>query len=107
MRPLVAISIGLIKVYRYTFSAFAGRSCRYLPTCSEYAEGAINGHGFWRGGWMALARISRCRPGGADGYDPVPLAGPQGVPWWAPWRYGRWRGVLTQGTARTDEQDKL
>jgi putative membrane protein insertion efficiency factor len=79
-----------ILLYRYTLSAFIGRECRYLPTCSEYALEAIDRHGAWVGAWMALARISRCHPWGASGFDPVPddTRRPQ---WWAPWRHGRWR----------------
>ncbi|HRJ69084.1 MAG TPA: membrane protein insertion efficiency factor YidD, partial [Beijerinckiaceae bacterium] len=57
--------IGLIRLYRYTLSAFMGRTCRYLPTCSEYTEEAIRRHGAWAGGWIGFARICRCRPGGA------------------------------------------
>ena len=48
---------GLIRVYRYTLSSFVGRTCRHLPTCSEYADIAIGRFGLWRGGWMALARF--------------------------------------------------
>jgi hypothetical protein len=81
----------LIFLYRVTFSAFTGRWCRYAPTCSEYADEAIARHGLWAGSWMALARLCRCRPGGGDGFDPVPEnpradAGPL-----TPWRYGVWR----------------
>ena len=63
---------GLIRLYRYTLSSLVGRTCRHLPTCSEYAEIAIGRFGLWRGGWMALARFWRCRPFGTDGFDPVP-----------------------------------
>ena len=81
----------LIFLYRVTFSAFLGRWCRYAPTCSEYADEAIARHGLWAGGWMGVARLCRCRPGGGDGFDPVPKtlrkdAGPL-----TPWRYGVWR----------------
>lgn len=83
---------GLILVYRVTFSAFAGRACRYAPTCSEYADEAIRRHGLWAGGWMGVARICRCRPGGGEGFDPVPEAlNPLATPA-TPWRYARWRG---------------
>ncbi len=61
---------GLIKLYRYTLSSVMGRTCRHLPTCSEYADIAIGRFGLWRGGWMALARFSRCRPLGTHGFDP-------------------------------------
>ena len=81
-----------ILVYRYTLSAFAGRECRYLPTCSEYAVEAIDKNGAWKGLWLALARLARCNPWGASGYDPAPDLSTEQHPWWAPWRYGRWRG---------------
>ena len=61
-----------IVVYRYTLSAFIGRECRYLPTCSEYAIEAIDRHGAAKGAWLALRRIARCHPWGGSGYDPVP-----------------------------------
>ena len=47
--------------------------CRFWPTCSTYALEALQRHGAVRGGWMALRRIARCRPGGGFGVDPVPL----------------------------------
>ncbi len=82
-----------IIVYRYTFSAFAGRECRYLPTCSEYAEEAIERNGAWKGFWLALSRLARCNPWGPSGFDPVPDLRDEYHPWWAPWRFGRWSGA--------------
>ena len=82
-----------ILLYRYTLSLVFGRSCRHLPTCSEYADDAIGRHGLWAGGWMALARMSRCRPLGSHGFDPVPAALPPQARWYTPWRYGRWTSV--------------
>lgn len=81
---------GLIRVYRYTLSAFVGRTCRHLPTCSEYTDDAIARHGLWRGGWMGVARFWRCRPFGSSGFDPVPEVLPTFAAWYVPWRYGRW-----------------
>ncbi len=81
----------LIRIYRYTLSALIGRDCRHLPTCSEFADEAIDRHGLWAGGWMALARILRCHPFGTSGLDFVPQALPAGARWYLPWRYGRWR----------------
>ena len=89
--PFKFAAVLLITLYRYTLSAFVGRSCRHLPTCSEYTRDAIWQFGFWPGGWMGLARFWRCRPGGTHGYDPVPEAVPERGRWYAPWRYGRWR----------------
>ncbi|NOZ41853.1 MAG: membrane protein insertion efficiency factor YidD [Alphaproteobacteria bacterium] len=68
---------GLITVYRYTLSPLLGKNCRYLPTCSEYAEQAIDRFGAFRGGLLALRRIGRCHPLGGHGYDPVPEQEPQ------------------------------
>ena len=75
--PFKFAAVLLITLYRYTLSAFVGRSCRHLPTCSEYTRDAIWQFGFW--------------PGGTHGYDPVPEAVPERGRWYAPWRYGRWR----------------
>ena len=85
--------IGLVRLYRYTLSAFIGRTCRYLPSCSEYTEEALRRHGAWAGGWIGLARICRCRPGGDSGLDFVCEALPARARWYLPWRYGRWRGT--------------
>ena len=46
--------------------------CRFFPTCSEYASEAITTHGPWRGLWLTVRRLSRCRPFGPSGFDPVP-----------------------------------
>ena len=86
---------GFIFLYRVTFSAIAGRACRYGPSCSEYADEAIRRHGLWAGGWMGLARICRCRPGGGSGFDPVPTQPQEDAHPFAPWRYGRWRGPFS------------
>ena len=67
-----AILIGAITVYRYSLSAFMGRQCRFLPTCSDYALDAVRKHGAWKGGRLALRRIGRCHPWGGSGFDPVP-----------------------------------
>jgi len=81
----------LILFYRVTFSMIAGRFCRYAPTCSEYADEAIAKHGLWAGGWMGLARVCRCRPGGGAGFDPVPETLRADANPLMPWRYGVWR----------------
>lgn len=47
-------------------------SCRYQPSCSAYAIGALERYGAWRGGWLAAKRLLRCHPWGGSGYDPVP-----------------------------------
>lgn len=62
----------LIRLYQVTLSGLVPNVCRYQPTCSRYAEEAISRHGVFRGGWLALRRLGRCRPRGGSGYDPVP-----------------------------------
>ncbi|WP_299702997.1 membrane protein insertion efficiency factor YidD [uncultured Pontibacter sp.] len=64
--------LALIWVYRNMISPLKPATCRYTPTCSAYALGAVNKHGPFKGGWMALKRIGRCHPWGGSGYDPVP-----------------------------------
>ncbi|MTI10166.1 membrane protein insertion efficiency factor YidD [Curvivirga aplysinae] len=72
-RNVVLYSLkGLVLLYRYTLSSFMGRNCRYMPSCSEYALEALDIHGPFKGGWLALKRIGRCNPWGGSGYDPVP-----------------------------------
>jgi putative membrane protein insertion efficiency factor len=84
---------GLIKAYRYSFSALVGFHCRHLPTCSDYADDALDRFGLWAGGWMTLARLCRCHPWGTSGLDVVPATLPPGSHWYLPWRFGRWRGT--------------
>lgn len=88
--PRLALRLPIL-AYRYSFSMLMGRQCRYLPTCSSYAEEAILRHGAWPGAFMAAARLCRCHPWGADGFDPVPDDLPPAGRWYAPWRYGVWR----------------
>ena len=80
----------LVKLYRYTLSPLIGFHCRYLPTCSDYADQALERHGLWAGGWMTLARLLRCHPWGSSGLDFVPGALPSRARWYLPWRYGKW-----------------
>lgn len=89
----VALARGLIAAYRLTLSPLIGYQCRHLPTCSQYADEAIESHGLWAGGWMTLARLLRCHPFGTSGLDFVPGTPPANARWYLPWRYGRWRGV--------------
>ncbi|MEM7695172.1 MAG: membrane protein insertion efficiency factor YidD [Pseudomonadota bacterium] len=90
MRPVTATLRGLIFCYRVLLSPLLGRQCRYFPTCSEYADEALRRHGAWQGGFLAVARISRCRPGAPAGFDPVPDLPPEAAR--RPWAYARWTG---------------
>jgi len=69
---LVAPFLLLIKIYQTVISPFTPATCRFQPTCSHYAKEALEKHGFFRGGWLALKRIFSCHPWGGSGYDPVP-----------------------------------
>ena len=82
-----------VKFYRVTLSPLIGFHCRYLPTCSDYADQALERHGLWAGGWMTLARLLRCNPWGNSGLDFVPAVPSKDARWYLPWRYGRWRGT--------------
>ncbi|MCE5175289.1 MAG: membrane protein insertion efficiency factor YidD [Bacteroidales bacterium] len=64
--------LGIIRFYQYAISPYTHPSCRYIPTCSQYAVEAIQKYGPFRGAWLALKRILRCHPWGGHGYDPVP-----------------------------------
>lgn len=68
----VRITTAFIQAYRKLLSPLLLGACRFVPTCSVYAETAIRQHGAWRGGHLAAARLLRCRPCGQSGYDPVP-----------------------------------
>ncbi len=62
----------LILFYRTCISPYTPPSCRFTPTCSEYALQAFRKYGPIKGFWLSLKRILRCHPGGGSGYDPVP-----------------------------------
>lgn len=66
------ILILIVRGYQVVLSPLLPAACRYHPTCSHYAIEAIEKHGAWRGGWLALKRIGRCHPFRAGGFDPVP-----------------------------------
>jgi len=66
------IGVFLIKIYQYLISPLLSPSCRFTPTCSQYGIEAFKKYGFFRGSFLTVKRISRCRPGGGSGYDPVP-----------------------------------
>ena len=70
----IAIMRGMIHFYRYMISPWLGAKCRFEPSCSTYSLQALELHGAWRGGGLALRRICRCHPWGGMGYDPVPKA---------------------------------
>lgn len=66
--PLIA----LVRFYQLCISPLKPPTCRFTPTCSQYALEALRKHGPIKGSWLALRRILRCHPWGGSGYDPVP-----------------------------------
>ena len=68
----------LIGIYRRYLSPLTAPTCRFQPSCAEYADTALERFGPWRGTWLALKRILRCQPLARPGYDPVP----QEFSWW-------------------------
>lgn len=72
MKPLALLMLALIWFYRTAISPLKPPTCRFTPTCSQYAAEAIKKHGPLKGGWLALRRILRCHPFGGSGFDPVP-----------------------------------
>lgn len=74
MTPLAHLLSLPVRAYRLVLSPWVGRSCRFQPTCSEYALDALRVHGGVKGGYLAAHRICRCHPWGGEGYDPVPPA---------------------------------
>ena len=75
MNMITNILIKLIKCYKFLISPLFGHSCRYLPTCSEYAIEALKTYGFLKGIFISLKRIFSCHPikflGGGEGFDPI------------------------------------
>ncbi|HIC94911.1 MAG TPA: membrane protein insertion efficiency factor YidD [Anaerolineae bacterium] len=67
-----AMVLRAIKLYQRTISRALPPTCRFYPSCSEYAYQAIAKYGLLRGSWMALKRLGRCHPLNPGGYDPVP-----------------------------------
>ncbi|NCU39917.1 membrane protein insertion efficiency factor YidD [Candidatus Falkowbacteria bacterium] len=65
------LCVGLIRFYQLFISPLFPPTCRFYPTCSQYAIEAIQKKGVLRGGWLAVKRIAKCHPFHSGGYDPV------------------------------------
>ena len=70
-------ALSLLLLYKYLFSPLFAGSCRFLPSCADYARDAIVMHGVLKGCWLAARRLSRCHPFGSSGVDPVPERAPR------------------------------
>jgi hypothetical protein len=67
-----AVLLLLVRAYRRFVSPLLPPSCRFYPSCSAYALGALERHGAARGSWLTLRRLARCHPLHPGGIDPVP-----------------------------------
>lgn len=75
-----AAVLALLRTYKRFLSPMLPPACRYVPSCSEYAEEAVERYGVLRGGLMALWRLLRCHPFSRGGHDPVVSAAPKSTP---------------------------
>jgi putative membrane protein insertion efficiency factor len=66
------VAVTAIRLYQRVLSPFVPRSCRFHPSCSEYACQALEKYGFLKGSVLSVARIARCHPWNPGGIDPVP-----------------------------------
>ena len=66
----------LVRAYRFFLGPLLAPACRFYPSCSAYAEEALQTHGALRGGWLSAKRLCRCGPWHRGGVDPVPPPGP-------------------------------
>ncbi|MGM0529312.1 MAG: membrane protein insertion efficiency factor YidD [Bacteroidota bacterium] len=89
---IVYILLIPLYLYKWFISPLTGPSCRHVPSCSKYTIEALKVHGPFRGFCLATNRISRCRPGGTHGYDPVPKIWIKRYRPWMTYR-GKWPRV--------------
>lgn len=71
-RALALPLIALVRIYQLAISPLKPPSCRFTPTCSQYAIEALRKHGPIKGLYLTIRRLLRCHPWGGSGYDPVP-----------------------------------
>ena len=70
-RGMIAIALGILRIYNLCISPLLPSACRFHPTCSEYMKEAIEKHGVIKGIGLGLHRLSRCHPFHQGGFDPV------------------------------------
>lgn len=109
--PVSGLMLIGLRAYQLSLSPVfyaLGIRCRHEPTCSHYSMDAIRAQGPWRGGWLTLGRLGRCRPGGTFGVDPAPRDR-NDAPWWAVWRFrskpGRVSDDRLPPANRADDKD--
>lgn len=108
-KPFSAILIAAVRVYQWTLSPVfyaLGVRCRHEPTCSQYGADCVQRQGAWRGVWLTLGRLSRCRPGGTHGFDPAPEKLKE-VPWWGINRFRvPYEPARNTPNGRSEQQDE-
>ena len=72
-----SLALAALRCYKILISPLFAGSCRFVPSCSDYARDAILEHGLTKGTWLAVRRLSRCHPLGSSGLDPVPRRTPR------------------------------
>jgi putative membrane protein insertion efficiency factor len=70
---MVWVALALLRGYKLLISPYFRGSCRFLPSCADYAAEALTRHGLIRGGWLAAKRLARCHPLCSGGLDAVPM----------------------------------
>ena len=71
-KATVWVLLLVVRCYQIVLAPMLGNCCRFTPSCSNYCMEALRVHGVFKGLWLTVARLARCRPGGPCGYDPVP-----------------------------------
>ena len=71
-RILTLPLIGLVRFYQVCISPLKPPTCRFTPTCSQYALQALRKYGLIKGSWLTVKRLAKCHPWGGSGYDPLP-----------------------------------
>lgn len=71
-RAVAVLLVLPLRLYKFSISPLLPRMCRFHPSCSVYAMGALLVHGPIKGGWLAVRRLARCHPFSPGGLDPVP-----------------------------------
>jgi uncharacterized protein len=66
------VVIFLVELYRHTISPLRLPTCRFTPTCSQYAVDALTEYGLIRGSWLTVIRLGKCGPWHRGGWDPIP-----------------------------------
>jgi putative membrane protein insertion efficiency factor len=74
-KAATGLALSPVRAYQWFVSPFLGCNCRFIPSCSHYAQESLAKHGLLKGGLLTARRLLRCNPFGASGYDPVPPCG--------------------------------